>query len=61
MTSLSANRAKRIPAPLRYVCPVCGRKSQYAGPCGTTCRERATPEQKKPVLGTGEVRWNGMP
>ncbi len=53
--------AKRPPAPRKYHCPVCNRLSQYGGPCGSTCRERATPEQAKPLLGNVDPRWDAKP
>jgi hypothetical protein len=60
MTITIGARSKKLPAELRYTCPVCQRKAQYPGPCGSTCRERATPEQSKPTLQAKVERWDVM-
>ncbi len=61
LSYLSASRARKEKAPLRYLCKACQRMSPFQSPCSQACRERATPEQLKPTLQNNGPRWGAMP
>ncbi len=58
---MDAVRSKKIKAPMRYLCVVCKRMSQFPSPCSNTCRIKATPEQLKPALGSAGLNWHAKP